>query len=364
LSRAADAGASNNAVAYQIDVAHSGQGTLKRFKGKLKLLWNQTLVGDVSYPLVANNRVFVTVAASPPSGSWLYALNLKNGKTVWQRTISGTYNTSSAAYDDGQVFVVNFDGVLSAFDAGTGALNWTAQLEPSASMPVAQDGTVFVGGAAGGGAIFAVDETTGHVKWSASNEAGGAGTPALANGDVYVSIPCQTDSLSAKTGQINWYYNGYCSGQPLTQIYFGDQVYARVYPQPAEILNAETGALAGTVHAQLAPSFFTSNGATYAVAVWDTELSCTDVASGTMLWTYEGASTAPLVIGNYVIDGAGAALYVLNRQTGKKVWSTTLGSAILTPEEGTVANPLPGLGAGGNVLIVPASSQIYAFVAQ
>ena len=71
----------------------------------------------------------MTVASSGgSSGTTLYALSQATGATVWSRPISGTYHLSNAAYDSGQVFVVNFDGLLRAFDADTGTLNWSVQL--------------------------------------------------------------------------------------------------------------------------------------------------------------------------------------------------------------------------------------------
>ena len=106
----------------------------------------------------------MTVASSGgSSGTTLYALSQATGATVWSQPISGTYHLSNAAYDSGQVFVVNFDGLLRAFDADTGTLNWSVQLAGGQyafnSPPTASGGNVYVTGSGYGSTLYAVSET-------------------------------------------------------------------------------------------------------------------------------------------------------------------------------------------------------------
>ena len=51
-------GGKTQAVAFQIDVAHSGATEFAKFATPLKRKWNVNLGGWVSYPLIANGRVF------------------------------------------------------------------------------------------------------------------------------------------------------------------------------------------------------------------------------------------------------------------------------------------------------------------
>jgi outer membrane protein assembly factor BamB len=147
-----NAARADDAVAYQINVAHSGQGSLAGFKGKLKLLWTENLgAGNISYPLIADGLVIVTVANKGSGGTQLIALNQTTGAVVWQQSISGTYPWSNAAYDSGQVFVINTDGQLSAFTSTSGKLSWSVQLTGGSyadfdAPPTASGGQVFVAG--------------------------------------------------------------------------------------------------------------------------------------------------------------------------------------------------------------------------
>lgn len=98
----------------------------------------------MSYPLIAGNRVFVTVTVTADGGygTTLFALNRATGATLWSQPIPGTYFISGAAFDSGRVYVVNFDGVLRSFDAVTGAADWSVQLpgQYSFTSPPTADG--------------------------------------------------------------------------------------------------------------------------------------------------------------------------------------------------------------------------------
>ncbi len=170
-------------VAYQLTPSHSGSIQLKRLQFPLKKQWTQSLGGQVSYPLVANNTVYVTAAATTPNGSELYALDLKTGKTLWKVAIAGDFNWSNATYDRGAVFVFNDEGVLMAFDAKSGAQLWSKNMPSSTfSPPTASGGSVFVGGGFGGW-VVSVDEKTGAIQWE-SPVGGGTSSPAIGSGSV------------------------------------------------------------------------------------------------------------------------------------------------------------------------------------
>jgi hypothetical protein len=52
------------AVAYQINVAHNGVQTDSELTPPFSLRWRVTLPAQVSYPLIAEGKVFVTEASS------------------------------------------------------------------------------------------------------------------------------------------------------------------------------------------------------------------------------------------------------------------------------------------------------------
>src|SRR6185437_12398476 len=87
------------AVAYQIDAAHTG-AQFDTITPPLTERWSRDLGGQISYPLIAGGRIFVTVANQNSYGTKLYALDEANGATLWGPVdLGGTYNWSNAAYD-------------------------------------------------------------------------------------------------------------------------------------------------------------------------------------------------------------------------------------------------------------------------
>jgi len=124
-------------------------------------------------PAVApeTGRIFVVAAGSTPSSGALYGLDIVGGAITvgFTATLGGGSGTSpSLAPDGGQVYVVDGSGVLTATDASTGALLWSAAVGSSAtSVTVGADGTIFTGGKR----IIALDPTNGQVKWSQGYDA-------------------------------------------------------------------------------------------------------------------------------------------------------------------------------------------------
>src|SRR5579862_2466848 len=137
-------------ITYQINLAHSGRVSLSNFDGTLKPLWTQNLgVGAVSYPLIGDGLVFVTAANAGGTGTELFALDAATGAVAWQQPIAGSHHWSNAAYENGQVFVVNFDGLVQAFAAGTGAPDWSVQMPGEtefSSPPASQNGFLYLAG--------------------------------------------------------------------------------------------------------------------------------------------------------------------------------------------------------------------------
>jgi outer membrane protein assembly factor BamB len=66
--------------------------------------------GDVSYPVIAGGRVFVTVENTQTYGTHLYALNASTGAKDWSVGLAGTYGFSALAYNGRAIFALNYDG--------------------------------------------------------------------------------------------------------------------------------------------------------------------------------------------------------------------------------------------------------------
>jgi outer membrane protein assembly factor BamB len=222
---AATATTASNAVAYQIDPRHDGNqrnGILN--VSRLTRKWSVKLgrsgccdaeAGDVSYPIIAGGRVFVTVENASSYGGRLYALSARSGATLWSVGLPGTYGFSALAYDRGHLFGLNYDGVLTAFAARTGHELWASQMPGQwafTAPPTAYNGVVYVSGAGDGGTVYAVSETSGAVKWTARVMNGDASSPAVDSTGVYVSYDGQQDYRFSLGGRLLWHHRTCCEG--------------------------------------------------------------------------------------------------------------------------------------------------------
>ncbi|MHB8744751.1 MAG: outer membrane protein assembly factor BamB family protein [Sulfuricaulis sp.] len=369
----------SQAVAYQIDYAHSGNAV---FSGSITSpsnpTWSVTLNGAISYPLIAGGMVYVTTANPGPSGGTygtsLYALNEQNGAVVWGPvSIAGTYNWSATAFDHDKIFVINFDGVLRSFDAATGTAGWSTALPGAygfSAPPTAVNGIVYaLSGTPSSGALYAVDESSGNVLWTTYVTA--ESSPTLSSDGVFVtSGGCQVYKVDPITAAILWRYVGSCStgGQRTPafgngKLYIREPIFAPPNTQPVgEIFDATSGTLVGSFSAKPIPAI----GASTAFFLNGGTLQAIDLASSQLLWNFSGDGqlvSAPILINNQIaIVGSGTGnVYLLNAMNGAVLWSGSAGAAISAPDEDYVGQPLTGLGAGEGYLVVPAGNILTAW---
>jgi outer membrane protein assembly factor BamB len=367
------AAAGSDAVAYQIDTSHSGrQATGALSTGALAQKWSVTLggtggsgagAGDVSYPVIAGGRVFVTVENTQTYGTVLYALNAATGQTDWSVALAGTYGFSALAYDGRHIFALNYDGVLTAFVAATGHEAWSAQMPGQYAFtapPTAYDGVVYVSGAGVGGTVYAVSEADGIVQWTGSVANGDKSSPAVDGSGVYVSYACQQDYRFSLRGQLVWHYSTSCEGGGgSTAVLRGTSVYARGAHDTPIILGKSTGTQTGTFASNTAPAFDNTN----MYALQGGNLVAVDPSGSPNRWAYGDGTlvTAPVVNNGVVYVGSSTGVvYGVSVKSHTKVWSGTAGTTIVGPDEQN-ADVLVGLGIGGGLLVVPAGNVLTAF---
>jgi outer membrane protein assembly factor BamB len=343
---------SGDATAYQIDPAHDGAIALA--SGSVSFptssTWQVNLgPGTPSNMVIADSKVFLTLGTS--AGSQLLALNQSNGGTAWgPAKIAGSAGVAAGvAFDDDQVFVAQDQSTSSsggstlyAYNADTGALNWSTALGgASPGAPTAADGYVYVI-ATGSATLYALNETTGAMAWQQSLS-GASGTPAVTADGVYVAATtsgCFTIDFRPATGEVIWNTsNGtlYCP-QGATPSVANQLVYSSNTSGIA-ILDAETGDnSAGTLSYSL-PAAFTGSTTSDSTAYFLQgpklqALSLTDAAaSDTGQWTFTGdneLNTPPIVIdGEYVIAGSSVGnLYAVDATSGTSVWTQSLGNTV------------------------------------
>jgi outer membrane protein assembly factor BamB len=366
----ASAGGTDLAVAYQINVAHSGVQTDLNLNPPFSPLWKATLPGPMEYALIANGDVYVT--ASNGTSAALYALDQQTGAVLWSKPIQSRYSDDAwPAYDAGRVFVVHndktccSDGLMDAFDATTGAHLWTAILPGQysfSSPPTASSGVVYTGGAGIGGTLYAVDETDGEVLATQSVENGDNSSPALSDHGVFVQYACdQTYGFAQQTLDPLWHYSTDCEGGGgSTPVYADGDVFTQDFFGNL-ILNAATGNLIrswappgnGSPPPPAVDSntlYFESQGA----------LVAQDLGSGAQKWSFAGdghLEPQPIVVATpigewVVIDSSAGNLYAVDAATGQLVWSGSLGTTI--PD-------FPRLAAGQGLIVAPAGNVLAAY---
>lgn len=365
--------AGTQSTAYQIDELHDGNQKQSGVNvSTLSQKWQVTLggtgcclaeAGDVSYPVIAGGRVFVTVENATTYGGVLYALDQGSGATDWSVAIPGTYGFSALTYDGQHLFVVNFNGVLGEFDAATGAQLWSMQLPGQyafSAPPTAYDGVIYVSGAGSGGTMYAVSEADATVRWTATVANGDKSSPAVNDSGVYASYAGQQDYRFNLSGTLVWHHTTCCEGGGgSTAVLNGTSLYARGADDPPIILSTADGTQTGAFTSKTAPAF----DATSMYTLNNGNLVAADPSGTTTRWTFGSGTlvTAPIVSGDTVfVGGSNGTVYGVSASTGAQVWSGTAGNTILGPDEQN-ADVLIGTAVSGNMLVVPAGNMLTAF---
>jgi outer membrane protein assembly factor BamB len=362
LAPAWAAAASPATIGYRGDASHDGRVTGAP-DAPLGVLWAKDMGAAMSYPVVADGLVFVSVRNRDVYGTTIYALDATSGVVRWSRANPGTYWYGGMAYEQGRLFVLNFDGDLTALAAQTGAPLWSKSMAGQYSFdgpPVAFGGDVYVSGAGSGGTVYAVDGADGHSLWTASLPTGG-GSPAVDANSVYISLVCEYEFAFARAGgAIRWQrHDSDCSGGgSITPELHQGLLYP--FGDSAAILSATTGERVGTSAYNGAAGFADGR----AFVPWNGGMIAVDAPSWITRWTYaaEGISwEAPLVADEDVyVAVAGGAVLALDRATGQPTWcASTAGQEI--GGTGSDYHPNSHIGAGNGVLYVPAGRYLVAY---
>jgi outer membrane protein assembly factor BamB len=360
------AAVSKDAVAFQINPAHTGAVNFASVSLPASAAWSVDVGGTASYALIAQGNVYVTVTLSGGS-SQLLALDQVTGATVWGPVVIG--GSANAAYDSGKLFVISSTigtaATIEAFDAGTGHLVWSTLLAGQywfSAAPTAANGMVYTGGAGSGGTLYALDQATGNIVWTQGVENGDNSTPAVTADGVYVTYPCWTYDFRPATGESIWNNNTGCEGGGgATPVVANQQVYSPngTSGYNGSVYDAETGA-PGVSYVADSPGAFTANTGFF---LQSGTLRGVTLSNNSVIWSFAGdghLAGSPIAVNQYVFIGSSSGnLYALNGATGVQAWQVTLGAPV-------VANiytlPLSALSAGDGLLVVPAGTKVTAYV--
>jgi len=360
---------SGDAVAYQINPQHNGAVTFANVVPAsafpLSPTWTAHLDGIPGYALVAGGRVFATVAPSTGGAAELVALSAASGAVVWGPIAlsGGAY----ATYDNGKVIVltstIGSAGLLTGYDAASGAQVWSTLLTTQYSFqaaPTALNGIVYVGASGEGGTLYAVDDSSGGLLWTASVMNGDWSSPAVTGDGVYVSYPCQTYDFMPTTGALVWNNSTGCEGGGGATGTLANGVYYSpngVAGFSGMAFDAETGVL----HASYAADWPPAIGASTGYFIQGGTLHAINNATNVIQWSFAGDAAlagAPILVNNYVfVASSSGKLYAVDAASGATLWQTDMGGNVF----GSSSLPTSGLSAGDGLLLVPGSGTLTAY---
>ena len=339
------------------------------------LAWRAATDGDViSSPTIAGDVVFVG-----SGDGHLYALDLATGARRWRLDAKSPVS-SSPAVGGGLVFAASRDGSIFAVDAARGALRWRLTTGPELplpwghesgdhfiSSPAYMNGTIVVGAADGN--VYAIDATSGRVRWRGRTGGRVRSSPAVADGRVYVgSYDGRVYCFDLATGAQRWRYD--TEGVKLESASFGFDrrsiqsspvvsdgvVYVGARDGFLYAIDAADGHLRWRVDHKVSwviTSPAVSGGAVYAGSSDGRFAQALDTA-GTERWRFSADAivwSSPSVAGPLVYFGDGIGrLHAVDRTTGAEQWMFRTGASMLSS---------PAI-AGGLVVVGSTDGGVYA----
>lgn len=276
-----------------------------------RVRWSVQTKGDsVASSLVAANDLVYLINAGT-----LYALSARSGQVQWSFRTSTSDGVSPALmshtlYVSVYVSSLNADAnKLEALDARTGQEKWSFQLDDMASTPTVADGLVYVN--VGGDSLSAVDAASGKLRWTAFGDYAPSSSPIVVNGLVYmISTDGKVSVYNAQSGAKQWsiqvavrkiFVNSSPAvGYGLIYFYANKTLYVCDVRTGQEKWSYQPG---GYIYASPA----VVNGVVY-VGSQDHSLYALDGLTGEKKWSYQtgGAiASTPIVVNNIIYVGSG-----------------------------------------------------------
>ena len=365
-----------DATTFQESPAHDGVATGAPLSNSITKLWSRDVgvstnqAGQIASPVIAGGRVFVDVDDPLEYTSSISAFDLRTGARLWGPIeIGGLYPASALAYDDGRLFSVNFNDVVTAYDPVTGRVEWTTTLSQSFSdsAPTAVGGVLYILSDGNAGTLSALDEATGAIRWQQAVVTGAKNPPTVDSSGVYVSQPCQNNYKFSFTGAPIWQPGPRCDGGGgRASAVHGGELWTRDTAVGSgsgagEIIDANTGALVSSYTIDRSPPTFAGN---LRIELQATDLLATDNTTNTQAWTFTAGglvASDPLVSGNTVYTAASNGMaYGLDAATGNVIWQGDTGAPITSTDEAS-ERKVTGNAIGDGALAIAGTYRITVF---
>ena len=353
----------NDAVSFQLDNGHTGGRDDPSLPDNLHVLWSKEVGGQLGYSLIVGDKVFVSDAG-------LHAYDRETGAEIWSGAGGG-----ELAYDHGHLFAKDEGAGVQSFDAKTGALQWSFEVQSSrpdiggwgSGPAVAADGIVYV---PYGPDLAAVDERDGSLLWQAMVNWGGAVfMPALSGYSVYAVTGCTYPfAYDTETGANLWNTPRECAiGESRNApAFYNGHLYTRYYPADGHDFVYDTsGNEVRGFRSDNAPAFHGNVG--YYMAAGSLEAH--NLSTGALLWSNAGMGTSempPLAVGDrvFAVDASGV-LHAYDGGTGNELGSFATGGTFDVfrdnPGFEYAFPPIIGMTEARGVLIVSVGTKLIAF---
>ena len=218
---------------------------------RLKLRWKVTVGEGHASPIFAGGRIFVFTRQQGKEAA--SSIDPATGRVVWQQSYGAPYTMHPAAtwhgegpkstplFSEGRLYTFGISGILTCFDAATGAVRWRNEFSKqykatwpafgTAMSPAADRGLLIahVGGP-DNGALTAFDAQTGAEKWRWAGDGPAYASPIIANLSGTRQVVTETQknlvSVAEATGQLLWkipFTTDYVQNIP-TPLLYGDLV--------------------------------------------------------------------------------------------------------------------------------------------
>ena len=288
-------------VDYEAVYASVGEMLYAFSKTTGKVLWKFEGEDVLSSPVLSGNSIYFTTSVGARTQNYqnyLYSLNIADGSLNWRSPLEQGNTRDLPLVYENAVYVtvrgpfVNYVpeyGHLMSFDALTGDLNWSLQVEKGASTPPmeSEGGIHFFNP----GSLFRADPQSGQLERQYPAPGRIYGTPVLQGNKAYItSSGGSIYSWDLATNEIDWEYQpegGRVSDKPVVS---GGYIYFLVYDEVAE--------------ARLS-------------------LEALDTSTGAPVWSYRPGPSLrnPSVAGGRVYVPSQESLTSLDAETGQTLWT-------------------------------------------
>jgi len=301
-------------------------------------------------------------------GYTLYANDAFTGEVLWTYVMDGD-PCEGPAYWGGMVFLADYMGKVVAINAFTGVEIWSTYVNSSFGAPLSiSDGVLYLGDY--GGNVYSLDALTGDVLWTTSlGWQMDWASPIVAEGMVYIGVASYPDgtmyALDESTGSIEW--SAYAYGAPIYS--------SAAYSNGIVFCTADNGhlyawdALTGSV---LQEQVVAESSVMSSAALANGYIVVCDMWGGVTAYGFEGVgevdhvSVSPAsadvgVMRTAVFEGHAYDLYGNEVAGAELTWSSLneLGSVVPVSDDGTRAIYFAGPEAGYDTVRV-ASMGLFA----